>query len=132
MAMGQGHEDERIGRCRDICMACPEAEMEHVQHFRFLVRGKPFAYFVINHHGDGRIAVEWRMAVEERDALLADDLVRFFMPSYVGRYGWMGLDLDAAPVNWDEVAAYVHESYRILAPKALARALDSNIASASC
>src|ERR1700729_527519 len=43
---------------RDACLWLPEAE-EFVSHGspNFRVRGKTFATYVVNHHGDGRVAL---------------------------------------------------------------------------
>jgi hypothetical protein len=56
-------------------------------------------------------------------ALLQDP--RAFVPAYFGPKGWMGLDLTAAPVDWDEIAELVEESYRNTAPKRLVALLDA-------
>lgn len=45
------------------------------------------------------------------------------MPPYVGRRGWIGLRLDDDP-DWDEVAVVVKRSYRLIAPKRLARSVE--------
>jgi len=48
---------------RDVCLWLPEAE-EFLSHGspNFRVRGKTFATYVVNHHGDGRVAL-WLNAV---------------------------------------------------------------------
>ncbi len=43
------------------------------------------------------------------------------MPSYVGPKGWVGVWLDTGSVDWDRVQALVTDSYRLVAPKRLAR-----------
>ena len=50
----------------------------------------------------------------ERAALVDDP--RFFLPAYVGVYGWLGLLLDKK-TDWDEVAELLDASYRQVAPK---------------
>jgi predicted DNA-binding protein (MmcQ/YjbR family) len=35
----------------------------------------------------------------------------------MGPYGWLGLDLTAAKVDWDEVKELVDASYRLVAPR---------------
>lgn len=47
---------------------------------------------------------------------------RFFVPSYVGHHGWIGVRLDVA-VDWDEIADLVETSYRLTAPRRLAARL---------
>ena len=50
--------------------------------------------------------------------LVGADPERFFVPPYVGHKGWVGARLDGRP-DWDEVAALVRRSYRLIAPKRL-------------
>ena len=52
-----------------------------------------------------RTSVLFVVAESERPALEQDP--RFFLPAYYGAYGWLGLDLDAADVDWQEVAELV-------------------------
>ena len=59
---------------------------------------------------------------DERDALLADP--RFSSPKYFGPYGWVGLDLVAAPVDLDEVGELLDASYRQVALKRQVAVLD--------
>lgn len=48
---------------------------------------------------------------------------RFFVPPYVGPSGLVGVYLDAH-VEWEELAELLRDSYRLIAPKKLARLLD--------
>jgi hypothetical protein len=59
----------------------------------------------------------------ERKALQQDE--RFYYPAYMGPSGWLGLDLTAAKVDWDEVTELIDASFRIVAPKRLISALDA-------
>lgn len=58
----------------------------------------------------------------DRRSLEQDD--RFFFPAYMGPSGWMGLDLTAATVDWDEVGELLDASFRLVAPKKLIKQLD--------
>lgn len=58
----------------------------------------------------------------DRRSLEQDD--RFFFPAYMGPFGWMGLDLTAAAVDWDEVAELLDASFRLVASKKLIKKLD--------
>jgi hypothetical protein len=51
---------------RDVCLWLPEAE-EAISHgsSSFKVRGKMFAYFLVNQHADGRVAL-WITAIGMR------------------------------------------------------------------
>ncbi|MEX2226324.1 MAG: MmcQ/YjbR family DNA-binding protein [Dehalococcoidia bacterium] len=98
----------------------PEATARERQHVKFEVRGKSFAYYLDDHHGDGRVAVNVKAAPGQQQALIAAYRGRFFMPSYLGPKGWLGLYLDAGDIDWDEVESLLTDSYRMIAPKRLA------------
>lgn len=113
-------------RVRKLCLALPEAhEVEAWGEPTFRVRNKMFAMYADagNHHGDGR-ASAWTKAAPGNQAIMvgaAPD--RFFVPPYVGPSGWVGIYLDG-DVDWDEVAGLLEDSYRLIAPKRLLKALD--------
>jgi hypothetical protein len=56
--------------------------------------------------------------------MIAADPERFYMPSYIGHRGWVGLRLDTGPVDWTEVADLVTDSYLAVAPKRLGAQLE--------
>ena len=100
-------------RLRAICMALPEAEeRETWETPTFRVRGKIFAMA-----SDGAV---WCKAPPGAQAVLVGaDPGRFFAPPYVGPKGWIGIRLQDRP-DWDEVAALLRRSYRLVAPRRLA------------
>ena len=108
-------------RLRKICLALPEAaEKEAWGDPTFRVRDKIFA---MEKRGDGRISV-WLKAPEGSQSILVGaDPKRYFVPPYVGHKGWIGVRLDADP-DWDQVAALVRRSYRLIAPKRLAAQVE--------
>lgn len=118
-----GDQVNRLDLLAEVCLSLPEAQRRELtdQHTAFTVRNRIFAYHLIDHHGDGRVALCCKAGPGENTALVAEDPGRWFMPAYIGPRGWVGLDLDAAPVDWGEVRALVAESYRRVAPKPLAR-----------
>ena len=114
-------EDRRLTRLTKICVALPEASREFTgDHASFTVRKKTFGYFLNNHHGDGIVAVCIKMAPGDNARLVALDPSRFYLPAYIGPRGWIGLRLDVGKVDWEEVADFVGDSYRLVAPKRLA------------
>jgi phosphoribosylglycinamide formyltransferase-1 len=114
-------EDRRLTRLSGICLALPEAVRETIgDHAAFSVRAKKFAYFLNDHHGDGIVSVCFRTEPGENAVLLASDAGRFYSPAYIGPRGWIGLRLDFGEIDWDEVADFVTDSYRLAAPKRLA------------
>ena len=115
-----------LTRVRRLCLALPEAhEVEAWGEPTFRVRNKLFAMYAAagNHHGDGRPAVWCKAASGNQDLMVRAAPARFFVPPYVGPSGWVGVWLDRA-VDWDEVAQLLADSYRLVAPKRLVRALD--------
>jgi hypothetical protein len=117
-----------VTRLQKIVRELPEVEQrtggEGSRHIGFTVRGKTFGYFTDDHHGDGRLAVIVKAPPGEQGALIAAEPDRFFVPSYLGHRGWVGLRLDAAPVDWTEVRELFVESYCLTAPKKLAATLE--------
>jgi hypothetical protein len=68
--------------------------------------------------GDGRTSLWCKAPAGSQIVLIGADPQRFFAPPYVGPKGWVGVRLDDGP-DWDEVAALVRRSYRLIAPKRL-------------
>ena len=97
MAEGPDHP---LAGVRAICLALPEAEEKEAWGMpTFRVRGKLFAHFADNHHGDGRVAL-WLKAAAGAQALLVEaGPERFFVPAYVGPRGWVGARVDGE-VDW--------------------------------
>jgi len=108
---------ERITR---VCLALPEAAfVREGRHATFRVGKKAFAYFLDNHHGDAAIGVCVRVSRPKAETLARKEPKRFYLPAYIGSRGWLGVRVDAARVDWDDVADRVGESYRAVAPKRL-------------
>jgi predicted DNA-binding protein (MmcQ/YjbR family) len=105
-----------IDRLRAICLALPEAiEKAAWGDPTFRVRDKIFA---MEKRGDGRASLWFKAPPGSQMVLVGADPERFFVPPYVGHKGWVGMRLDGHP-DWDEVAALVRRSYRLIAPKRL-------------
>jgi hypothetical protein len=114
-------EDPRLTRLSRICLALPEATRELTgKHATFRIRGKTFAYFLDDHHGDGIVGLNCRAPWGEPRALIESDPERFYFPAYLGARGWIGVRLDVGRVDWEEVHDLVTDSYLRVAPKRLA------------
>lgn len=113
---------------REVCLSFPQAE-EFLSHGspNFRVRkGKTYATYVVNHHGDGRIAL-WLNAPEGAQAHYTRAEPRhFFVPPYVGPRGWLGVNLDKG-VSWKRVAELTREAYEKVAPPALSAQIGKTI-----
>lgn len=105
---------------RKICLNFPEAEeVESHGSPEFRVRGKSFATFTINHHGDMRVALILNAPRETQTYYVESAPKVFFVPPYVGPKGWYGINL-ASKVRWQRVAELACEAYVRVAPKTLA------------
>jgi hypothetical protein len=113
---------------RAVCLSFPEVE-EKPSHGSpdFRVRGKSFASYVVNHHGDGRIALWLNVQPGAQQAYCEADPKHFFVPPYVGPRGWLGVRLDKG-LSWKRVAVLVREAYEKVAPALLVRAIGPTVA----
>src|SRR5438105_3177756 len=92
-------EDAVLGRLTAICLALPEAERRMSdRHATFTVRDKKFAYYLVDHHGDGVVGLCCRTASGEHEALVASHPDRYYRPAYIAHRGWVGLRLDTGQV----------------------------------
>jgi predicted DNA-binding protein (MmcQ/YjbR family) len=112
-----------LGPLSKICLSLPEAVRRDLNdHADFRVRGKVFAYFLNNHHGDGIVSVCCKSALGENVDRASREPERFYLPAYIGHRGWFGLRLDLGGVDWQEVRNLVELSYDLAAPKKLSNA----------
>lgn len=112
-------------RVTAICRALPGAEhVDQGNHTTYRVRGKVFAYFLDDHHGDGIVSVCVKSQLGENVDRARLEPERFYLPAYIGPRGWFGMRLDRGRVRWPEVAEVVEQSYRLTAPRTLIKKLD--------
>ena len=97
---------------REVCLWYPESE-EVLSHGQpdFRVRGKTFATYVVNHHGDGRIALWLNSPTGAQQHFVGAEPRHFFVPPYVGPRGWLGVNLDQG-ISWKTVAKLVRITSR--------------------
>lgn len=112
---------------REVCLWFPETG-EVLSHGSpdFRVRGKTFATYVVNHHGDRRIALWINAPAGAQELYTKEEPEHFFVPPYVGPRGWLGVNLDKG-ISWKRVAKLVREAYEKVAPPALSNALGKTI-----
>jgi hypothetical protein len=104
---------------RRAALSLPEAEeRETWGHPTFRVRDKMFATLA----DDGRWA-GIKTTKEEQTALVAAAPETFGVPAYVGRHGWVSVEL--ATADPAEVRELVTEAWRQIAPKRLVAAHDT-------
>ena len=120
-------DDPVLAKLRDICLALPGAE-EKVSHGRpaFFTK-KIFAIYGAVTKGDHHSGMYDQSLVFQPDDDEAEALgqhANTFTPAYWGPYGWLGYDLSAADLDWDEVAELVEDSFRQTATKKLISQLN--------
>jgi predicted DNA-binding protein (MmcQ/YjbR family) len=112
---------------REIMAALPDVE-EFLSHGSptFRVRGrKVFATYTINHHGDGRVALNVMAPPGAQAAFVKLRPQVYFVPPYVGPSGWLGIELDKG-LGWSTVCEHVREAYTLVAPAERVRSLKQN------
>jgi hypothetical protein len=104
-----------------LCRALPETEAERAGalHVAFKVRKKIFAYYVYDHHRDGRIALLCKAPPGEQARLVGEDPGGYFVPPYVGPKGWVGYRVDSPRVDWKAVKNLLFTAYVLTAPDTL-------------
>jgi hypothetical protein len=109
----------KAGDLRRIALGLPEVEeLETWGEATFRVRGKIFAML----SPDGTSA-SLKASPELQSELIATSPQVFSVASYVGRYGWVRVDVPAA--DREEIAELLEEAWRATAPRRLVRALDA-------
>lgn len=104
---------------RKLALALPDAEeIETWGHPTFRVRNKMFAGMA----ADGSTC-SLKASPEEQRACVGSDPDTFFVPKYVGKHGWIGINLDR--VEADELEELVTEAWRMTAPKRLLKVWDA-------
>ncbi|MER6988414.1 MmcQ/YjbR family DNA-binding protein [Saccharopolyspora hirsuta] len=119
--MGTSWDDDERRRVRARLVelaAFPGVQVDDSHgHTGFLLRGKRFAWLLVAHHGDGRLALAVKAPPGEQESLVADD-TRYFVPAYLGPHGWVGANLDeASDPDWSEIAALLEQAWRMSATK---------------
>jgi hypothetical protein len=112
---------------RDVCLSFPEAEEKASRgSASFEVRGKKFAYYVINHHGDGKVALQLRAPLGDQQHFVELNPKVYFVPPYIGPKGWLGVELNQG-LKWSEIAERTREAYTAVAPPKLTATLGQTI-----
>ena len=112
---------------REHCLAFPdveEAESHGAGGFR-VRKGKFFAYFCVNHHGDGQVALRLNTPALEQARLIASskDISK---PPYLGPSGWIGVELNRG-FSWKRTAELVRLAYENTAPPKLVAKLPAKM-----
>src|SRR5690348_4213323 len=104
-----------------MCATFPETTIEVLSDYVAIrIRKKIYAYYLFDHHGDGKIAIWCKSTMSDQQQLIRDDPEVFFKPPYVGPRGWVGMRIDTNSVDWDTVRELALRAYQETAPRKLA------------
>ncbi|MCO6000062.1 MmcQ/YjbR family DNA-binding protein [Actinoallomurus rhizosphaericola] len=107
-----------VEELREIALALPEAEeRETWGRPTFRVRDRIFAML-----SDDGASASVKATKDEQAALLAEEPEIFSFPAYVGRHGWVGVDVTR--VDPDHLRELLTDAWRLTAPKRLARTYE--------
>ncbi|GAA2417683.1 MmcQ/YjbR family DNA-binding protein [Nonomuraea africana] len=117
---------ERLrGRLVELVAALPGVIAEDsFGHIAFMLGRKRLAWLLVDHHGDGRLALCVKAPPGELETLLTADPDRYFRPAYVR--GWVGVELHDVRPDWAEVGALLEQAWRMLASKRAVAAYDAD------
>jgi hypothetical protein len=126
--MTEGWTDDDVVRVRgqlsELVGGLPGVVVEDsFGHTSFMLKRQRLAWLLVDHHGDGRIALCVKAPPGEQEALIAADRERYLRPAYVT--GWVGVELYAVPPDWDEVGELLEQAWRMLAGKRAVAAFDA-------
>lgn len=117
--------DIPLAKVRALALALPET-VERASHGSpgFLIeKGKFFAYFWHNHHGDGETVVIVKTNGRDEQAILIElDPECYYSPPYLGPSGWIAMRLDREEVDWDRIGDRIAISWELVAPRRLLEA----------
>ena len=110
--------DAILEKISALCLALPGTKLTMTwgsPHFR--VGDKIFCGFGAE---DGKPVLGVKLRMEHAKSRVKDP--RFWPAPYVGRHGWVSMDVSQRQ-SWTEVAGLIRESYELIAPKALSAKL---------
>jgi hypothetical protein len=103
---------------RRVALSFPEAvEKETWGHPTFRVRDKMFAAM-----DEAGTSMSVKAAREAQAALVGSEPETFFVPSYVGQHGWVGVRLER--VDPEEMGELIEDAWRATAPRRVVAAYD--------
>lgn len=88
-------------------------------HLKLQAGKKLIGWYMEDHHGNGRIELQVRGRPGRSQELVAKNPIVYFIPSYHGKRGNIGVWLDVDGIDWDEVAQILLEAYGMANPAAV-------------
>jgi len=104
-----------LPKLRKLCLS-QDGVSEKLSHGApaWFAKGRMFASFADDHHGDGRVALWCKADHDAQHALVDGDPERYFVPPYVGPSGWIGVRLEDDRVDWGAVAVCVETAWKMV------------------
>jgi predicted DNA-binding protein (MmcQ/YjbR family) len=88
----QAGQEPSLARLKVAAEDLPECTVEPFkQHAAFVVRKRTFAWFMVNHQGDGMAVLSVKVPPGENQAMVDADPDRFVMTSYMSARGWVSI-----------------------------------------
>lgn len=118
MSSIENNSQKQLERVRRMALALPEV-VERLSHGEptFFVRKKVFAMFANNHHNDGHLGVWIPVPAGFQEGLITSNPETFYFPPYVGKRGWVGVELEQ--IKDAELEFHLHSAWELIAPKRL-------------
>lgn len=111
-----------VARLRAIAGTFPRTaeKVSHGMPVFYIDKGRTFAWYTHDHHGDGRSAVLVKTSGADEQAVLVEaDPALYFLPAYMAPSGWIGIRTDIDATDWAHIADRVASSWRMVAPRKL-------------
>lgn len=106
-------------RLQEICGRLPgtSERTSHGELAWFVGTGRKARQFAStwDHHHDDRNAVVMAAPPGAQEQLVGDEPDRYFRPPYVGSKGWIGVYLDAGPIDWDRLELHLGDAHTTIA-----------------
>ena len=78
----------------------------------FIEKGRTFAWYVHNHHGDGITAVAIKTSGEDELAMLVEtDPETYHRNKYLAPLGLVCLRIDRPTIDWEQVRTRIEQSW---------------------
>lgn len=114
-------EEQVLPRMRTICAKLPGTEeVVTYGHPGFKAAGRLYA--VLEEYKK-KLSLCVKVGVEGQDLFLKDP--RYYLTPYIGKQGWISLDVNAAPLDWTEVRELIVGSYKIVTKERARRATST-------
>ena len=106
----------QLKRLRKICMNLPDTteKLSYGAPTFFSEKGV-FVKFANNVHNDGHLGIWVPAPPGLQEALIAEAPKTYYRPPYLGKRGWIGIELDQA--SDETLAAHIRQGWNLIAKR---------------